>query len=62
MTHNKGPYSKEEALLVAMDANIDELEKGDKYLPESCKKWVETAVYILTGVPQLHSINLLYSR
>ena len=47
----KGPSLNEEVLLAAMDANINELKKGDEDLPELCKKWVEAAADILTGAP-----------
>ena len=47
----KGPFLKEEVLLAAMDANINELKKGDEDLPELYKKWVEAAANILTGAP-----------
>ena len=47
----KGPSPKEEVLLAAMDANINELKKGDEDLPELRKKWVEAAANILTGAP-----------
>ena len=47
----KGPSLKEEVLLAAMYANINELKKGDEDLPELCKKWVEAAADILTGAP-----------
>ena len=47
----KGPSLKEEVLLAAMDANINELKKGDEDLPELRKKWVEAAADILTGAP-----------
>ena len=36
----KGPSPKEEVLLAAMDANINELKKGDEDLFELCKKEV----------------------
>ena len=49
----KGPSPKEEVLLAAMDANINELKKGDEDLPELCKKWVEAAANILTSAPSL---------
>ena len=44
----KGPSLKEEVLLAAMDANINELKKGDEDLPELCKKWVEAAALSVT--------------
>ena len=47
----KGPSPKEEVLLATMDANINELKKGDKDLPELHKKWVEAAADIPTGAP-----------
>jgi hypothetical protein len=47
----KGPFPKEEVLLAAMDANINELKKGDEDLPELRKKWVEATAVILTGAP-----------
>ena len=37
--------------MAAMDANINELKKGDEDLPELHKKWVEAAADILTGAP-----------
>ena len=57
----KGPSLNEEVLLAAMDANINELKKGDEDLPELCKKWVEAAADILTGalshLPPLREVN-----
>ena len=57
----KGPSLNEEVLLAAMDANINELKKGDEDLPELCKKWVEAAADILTGalshLPPLQEVN-----
>ena len=47
----KGSSPKEDVLLAAMGANINELKKGDEDLPELCKKWVEAAADILTGAP-----------
>lgn len=45
----KGPSQKEEVLLAVMDANLNELNKGKEQLPDLCKKWIESAVDILTG-------------
>ena len=53
----QGPSPKKEVLLAAMDANINELKKGDEDLPELHKKWVEAAANILTGAP-LHLPSL----
>jgi hypothetical protein len=47
----KGPSQKEEVLLMLMDANLNELNKEEKELPDLHKKWVESAVDILTGAP-----------
>src|SRR6202050_1097604 len=47
----KGPSQKEEVLLAVMDANLNELKEGEEQLPDLCKKWVESAVDILTGAP-----------
>jgi hypothetical protein len=47
----KGPSQREEVLLAVMDANLNELREEEEQLPDLCKKWVESAVDILTGAP-----------
>jgi len=47
----KGPSQQEEVLLAVMDANLNELNEGEEELPDLQKKWVESAVDILTGAP-----------
>jgi hypothetical protein len=57
----KGFSPKEEVLLAAMDANLNELKLEDKCLPELHKSWVEAAANILTGalphLPPLWEVN-----
>ena len=52
----KGPSPKEEVLFAAMDANINELKKGDEDLPELCKKWVEAAARAVFALKPLNQI------
>jgi hypothetical protein len=46
-----GPSQKEEVMLAAMDAHLNELKEEEKLLPDLRKQWVESAADILTGVP-----------
>ena len=47
----KGPSQREEVLLAVMDANLNELNESKEELPDLRKKWVESAMDILTGAP-----------
>src|ERR1700683_5466586 len=47
----KGPSQKEEVMLAVMDAHLNELHEDEEVLPDLRKKWVESAVDILTGAP-----------
>jgi|SRR5882762_10310034 len=55
------PSQQEEVLLAIMDANINKLNEDKEELPDLCKKWVESAMDILTGAPlhlsPLHEVN-----
>src|SRR6202041_1488557 len=42
---------KEEVLLAAMEANLNELAKDEEQLPDLRKNWVESAKDILSGAP-----------
>jgi hypothetical protein len=47
----KGPSQKEEVMLAVMDAHLNELHEEEEVLPDLRKKWMESMVNILTGVP-----------